>query len=582
MSRDLTIVEIFPTHGVVRGRLDPLVFKMAGELPDRKEWSRGQLKFELSAANLELVQQRLKGASWKHHNDAPTRKATKRVLEPIDFAFARQPFPGQEEAFSKLRDLESGALFMDMGTGKTFVAIHLAAYWWSQGKIDRVLLFAPNGVERQWLDEQLPLHSPDWYKWTGLLARKNRKLLPTWLEDIKGRESCAWLCANIESMSSGNGFEVAKAFVEGGQALVIVDESTRIKSVKSRRSRNVTKLRERSHRRLILSGRPTTKGLEDLFAQYRFLSPDIMQTASVTTFKQRYCVRGGWEMRQVVGYQNVEDLLALIEPYTFTMKKTSEFPPVYVRKHHELNDEQRRMYKELKDDLFVWVNKAKEAHGLGEGPGSEYGVACANAAVALMRMQQVTCGYLQYKNEDTGERHVEVLSDERAELCVDLLEESGEQQALVFCAYHGCLDLVINSLQLRLGDKNVPEPDKWRYTYVEVSGRVPKTQREENIDRFKRGEVANLVGTAATGGIGLNLAMASVTIYYSNTNSGEDREQSKARTDRRGQVRYLEGKGVTYVDLIGSPVCQKIIDNNNAKKTIGDLVMSLDEADLDI
>lgn len=576
MSRDLTIVEIFPTHGVVRGRLDPLVFKMANELPGRKEWSRGTLKFELSADNLAIVQDKLKGASWKHHDQAPTLTKPKRELPKIDFAFSRVPFPGQDEAFAKLKELEHGALFMDMGTGKTFVAIHLAAYWWSQGEIDRVLLLAPNGVERQWLLEQLPEHAPHWFKWFGLPLRKNKRYLATWLNEIKGSTDCAWLCVNIEALSTSAGFERVKPFVEGGRTLVIVDESTRIKSVKSRRSRNVTKFRDRSHRRLIMSGRPTTKGLEDLFAQFRFLSSDIMGTTSITTFKQRYCVRGGWEMRQVVGYQNVEELLSLIEPYTFTMKKTSEFPPVHVKRYHNLNDEQKRMYKELKDDLFVWVNRAKELQH-----GEEYGVACANAAVGLMRMQQVVCGYLQYK-DDQEEKHLKVISNERAELCVELIEESGEQQVLVFCAFHGCLNLVIDTLDKRLADRNLPEPDRWRYTYVEVSGRIPKQQRDENIDRFKRGEVANLVGTAATGGIGLNLAMASVTIYYSNTNSSEDREQSKARTDRRGQVRYREGKGVTYIDLIGSPVCQKIIDNNDAKKTIGDLVMSLDEKDLEL
>jgi len=563
VSRAETIVELFPTHGVVRGRLDPLIFKLATQLPDRKEWSRGQLKFELSEGNLTLLRDKLENATWKTHAKAPAKRVVPdKKLPPDLMKFSRPPREGQAEAFEKLRHLDGAAIFMDMGTGKSYVAIHLAAWWWASGLINRVLLIAPSEVERQWYTEQLPNNAPAWLSWHGIAAKKKR-LVERWMTGplVDRPNDLAWWFLNFEKVQRAEGYQRCKKFVEGGQALILVDESTGIKTPKSKQTQYITRLRDASHKRLILSGRPTTKGLEDLFSQFRFLDKDILGITEYTVFKRRYCQMGGWEGKQIVGYQDVEDLLEKIEPYTFTMQKTSDYPSTYRTRLHTLNPEQKRIYKELKADLFAWVGEAKVA--LIQEDRENYNVYCANAAVALVRMQQVTCGYIQDKDED-GDRRVTILSTVRPELTADIVEEAGDQKVIIYCAYHPCIDLVCEALNKR------------NINYIEVSGRTRKS-RSEDVDLFKAGKVPVMVGTAASGGIGLDLSVASVTIYFSNTNSSEDREQSKARTDRIGQTR-----GVTYVDIIGSPVDKKIIESNDVKKTIGDLVMSLNPKDLDL
>ena len=49
----------------------------------------------------------------------------------------------QEAAFQKFSLLKCGALFMSMGTGKTKVALDLAAAKMEQGKCDYVMYIAP-------------------------------------------------------------------------------------------------------------------------------------------------------------------------------------------------------------------------------------------------------------------------------------------------------------------------------------------------------------------------------------------------------------------------------------------------------
>ena len=53
----------------------------------------------------------------------------------------------QEQAFRKLSRLKCGALFMEMGTGKTKVALDLAAS--KAGKVDGVLWICPVSLKNE-------------------------------------------------------------------------------------------------------------------------------------------------------------------------------------------------------------------------------------------------------------------------------------------------------------------------------------------------------------------------------------------------------------------------------------------------
>lgn len=53
-----------------------------------------------------------------------------------------------------------GALFMDMGTGKSKTIIDIVSMLFQADKIDAVMLVAPNGVHAQWYSEQIVTHTP--------------------------------------------------------------------------------------------------------------------------------------------------------------------------------------------------------------------------------------------------------------------------------------------------------------------------------------------------------------------------------------------------------------------------------------
>ena len=49
-----------------------------------------------------------------------------------------------------------------MGTGKTKIALDNACILYNKGRIDRVLIVAPKGTYMNWVDQEIPVHVPDY------------------------------------------------------------------------------------------------------------------------------------------------------------------------------------------------------------------------------------------------------------------------------------------------------------------------------------------------------------------------------------------------------------------------------------
>src|SRR4030042_1612919 len=91
------------------------------------------------------------------------------------------------------------ALFMEQGTGKTKTIIDTVNQFYAEKEIDAVLLIAPNGVHKQWENEQLPEHSFIEYipfVWTGSRGKKYTKDMENFIE--QKRDKIKWFFVNIE------------------------------------------------------------------------------------------------------------------------------------------------------------------------------------------------------------------------------------------------------------------------------------------------------------------------------------------------------------------------------------------------
>ena len=80
----------------------------------------------------------------------------------LNYKFKTEPYAHQRKALERSWEQEYFAYFMEMGTGKSKVLIDNAAMLYNQGKINGLLLIAPKGVYKNWYEDQIPTHLPDY------------------------------------------------------------------------------------------------------------------------------------------------------------------------------------------------------------------------------------------------------------------------------------------------------------------------------------------------------------------------------------------------------------------------------------
>ena len=558
--------------GIIKVSITPALMDHLARLPGKKFWRGRELLFAQDAANLEFLKREFPQARWDQDLSARVAQleelresqnrnaALKRLPVKLDeksFAFKTKPYAHQAKAFFLSRDQAAYALFMDMGTGKTKVIIDTIAYLYAAGRIDVALIVAPNGVHRNWLAE-LRTHMPAWCShsvayYSSNMNKRERDSLGAML---LASDRLRIMAMNVEALSHDSGAKAAINFLSMGMApFMAIDESTRIKTPSARRTRVAIRLGEMATYRRIMSGAPVTKGVEDLYAQFKFLNPDIVGFSTFTQFKARYCIMGGFEMRQVVGYQNLEELKRRIDGFSFRVTKEEclDLPPkVYETIEVPLTPEQRKLYNQLRDDLLVQI---------GDGQLIDAQI----AVVRMIRMQQVICGYLP--GAEQGELHR--IPSARIQALMEVVQDN---DAKIIVWAHFVAD--IKAISEALAAAHIG--------HVTYYGGTKNADRDAAVHSFQNVPGCRVfVGQPGSGGIGLTLTAASIVIYYSNGFNAEERWQSEDRAHRIGQY-----KSVTYIDLIApGTIDGKIVKALRKKENVANLVMNegvqafLDEAE---
>lgn len=247
----------------------------------------------------------------------------------------------QEKAFKKLSRLKVGALFMEMGTGKTKVALDLIAS--KAHKVGYILWICPFSIKNE-------------------IEAERRKWHEELTIDIVGCESIG--ASDKEYLRLLRAVETHKTFI-------VVDESLKIKNKEAKRTERILKLGEFAEYRLILNGTPLSKNVLDLWTQMQFLSPKILKM-SYNEFKNTYCeyyVRGrlkGFVKKQY----NVEHLISIIQPYIFDSELELGKQKHYTDYSYSLPNAEE--YEELKERYlqapifdFMAISQVLQAHYCG-------------------------------------------------------------------------------------------------------------------------------------------------------------------------------------------------------------------------
>lgn len=472
--------------------------------------------------------------------------ATRGAL-PLNFSFKTEPLQHQLEGLLRSVHMPVYAYLMDPGTGKTKIMVDDAACFYLAGEGDSALVVCPNSIKSNWVEE-IHKHTSvpaDVFVFTPQTKDRFIDWATTDFDGIK------WALFSVESFSQGGAHEYAQRFGVMRRATLYVDESSRIKTHDSNRTRAITKVGRMFKKRRIATGTAITKGPQDLYSQYDFLDSDIIGGSSFYSFRNRYCVMGGYKMKQIIGTQNEEELLQLIGPYTYRVSKAEclDLPPkVYQVRHVEPSAEQKSAYKTLKAEQYVQKGDLVASFN--------------NALVRDLRLQQISSGFFPGArlNDDGSVQDVELTpfrgKNPKIEELLSIVDEI-DNKVIIWCRFQREVQQVAEAL----GEGVV--------TFYGLNTAEENTLARQRF--MTDPDVRYFVGTQSAGGIGITLVSASTVIYMSNTFMLDDRIQSEDRAHRIGQT----AQSVLYIDILidGDWVDTRVLAALRANRNYADWLM---------
>lgn len=553
-------IEIAGELATAHGPFPIELLRLFSELRGKKTWNQSKsVEFPATKFNIGLIKRsefEFPGAFVFKKNAAvdnsefetlATQHAT--IHEPkTTYKPAMELFAHQKRAVSLSWERKAYALLLEMGLGKTAIMITNAGMLHLAKKLSGVLILSPKGVHRQWIEEQLPEHIDQSIKVNPIVWRK--KAIP--LKDMQ-RKGLTFLSMNVDAVRTPLGKKTAEQFLKAhsGRSMMIVDESHLIKTGSADRTKEAIALGRLATYRRISTGTPIAKNLIDAWSQFKFLDDSILGHPYMTSFRARYCVMGGWEGRQIVGTKNVEEFYSLIAPHSFRLTKDEALnlpEKMYVRREYEMGEKTAAHYNSLKRTFMT---------ALDEGSIVDIN----SAATALLRLQQVVCGYLPIPDEEAEETRIEIFSDERIDIMLDIIEQV-QGPVIIWARFIADINRISKRLNAEYGKQSA----------VTYFGSTSSKEREENKQAFLSGHSRFFISNPAAGGTGLNLqGDCQTAIYYSNSFDAIHRWQSEDRIHRMGT------KGTcTYFDLIAAKsVDRAILTSLKNKKSLSSL--SLDQ-----
>jgi len=204
-------------------------------------------------------------------------------------------FNHQQELFDRTREERAWAILFETGCGKTAPTIHTAAYLFQTQRIDGAVVVAPNMVHRNWITDEIPLHSPIIWRgldWHSSRAKAQDRALIALLETPNG--VLPWLAITYDGLITPRGRQAVLDFLARFPLIIlIVDEGSRVKNPTAERTKKVAALRELSAYMRLLNGTPTTQAPTEIYAQMKLLDKLFWVRhgiASFTAFKAKFCI----------------------------------------------------------------------------------------------------------------------------------------------------------------------------------------------------------------------------------------------------------------------------------------------------
>ena len=445
----------------------------------------------------------------------------KEVKLPKGFEFKTKPFQHQIEGFEYGLKYDRWLLGDEQGLGKTKQVIDIAVAKKLQKSYKHCLIICGvNGLKWNWLNE---IHTHSNEKGYILGWRKNKVgSNADKIEDVQklllnpDNISEYFLITNVESLrDEGIVSGLAELCKHSDIGIVAIDEIHKCKNPSSQQGKGILKVQ--SECRIAMTGTPLMNKPLDLYIILKWLG---YEKHAFYSFKNHYCVFGGYGNYQVIDYKNLDELREQLDEVMLRRRKDDvlDLPEkTYVDEYVEMTGKQEQVYKEISMEIKANIDKIKMQN---------------NPLAELIRMRQAT-GY-------TGILSSTIKESAKLDRMEELVEEALEngKQVVIFSNWKQMTDAIYERLHKK-------------YTLSVITGETKDELRQHNVREFQEGRSKVIIGTIGAMGTGLTLTAGTVEIFLDEPWNRANKEQAEDRCHRVGTK-----ENVTIYTLL----CKNTID----------------------
>lgn len=315
---------------------------------------------------------------------------------------------------------------------------------------------------------------------------------------------------------------------------IVLDESQNIKNSDSLTFRSAIQLQ--SSHRLVLTGTPIENSLKDLWAQFRFIQPDLLDTES--TFQKRFLI----PIRQ--GNPRIESQLQqLIAPFILRRSKSEvapELPPLTEETIFcDMTEEQDAFYEQeknsLRNILLQHTHNTEHLHSFSILNG-------------ILRLRQLSCHPLLIFPDYNGTsgKTTQIIET------FDTLRSEGHK-VLIFSSFVKHLQLLADAFRER----------GWKYALLTGA----TNNRPSEIAHFtEQKDVQAFLISLKAGGVGLNLTQADYVFIIDPWWNPAAEAQAIARAHRIGQNKQV----IAYRFITQNSIEEKILRLQDDKRKLAE------------
>lgn len=498
------------------------------------------------------------------------KKSSPDQIKLEKFELKYEPMQHQRIAIAFSLSIPACGLFMETGTGKTFVALMNAHIRKKIGRIEKTLVIAPPSIitsvwksECEKFTDLVPVvvHPKSRSYWncpvTGI---KVTRLTKKHLRKCKMTEEEYYKTYPGAKVLDGNKIKLIKdrldiegdlyitspnilathidEFISRDFGLMIIDESTMIKSPNARRTKAAHKIGRHVPYKIILTGTPITNNLEDIWSQMYFVDQCLGPTFN------RFIRKYFWTHPEMPYIRNVlhgadTDIINIISKRCIRFRKAEclDLPEqVFVTRDVEMTSKVKSAYNTMHDEMFALLEDGTE-------------ITVDMIITRTMKLQQIVNSFVI--DEDQKVNYIDKIPSKIKEVKSIMEELRPDQKVIIWCIFKHDMKMLCEHLK----DYN------------------PVLINSSNVDdtetRFKEDPECRIaISHPKSCRFGHNWTHSDVTIYYSMSYSVEDYVQSIARNYRKGQE-----KSVTVFFIASGPIDHAVLESVTENKNFGEAIV---------